>query len=748
MSTFCIPRPLAEKLKQAAKDGKIKIADLYKMESDARRAVFAKYTDEATAQGINAGFEQAMISKQKDALKKWANSTFILSAKKSEQFKGTIAKIDALDEMGVLTPKSKEAFLSDLVATKLGVTISAEEAKTISEKSAKLAELAKTTTEFGLPSLDYFKVRKEMDDYIKSRSPSSKLKIATSTIGRGTMLFSLKSPLVNIESNTVNAIMQSAERRLASNRYKGLNSDYAYKYMKFVNQAFQTSGIDPSRYDFSENLILGEEVTHSQGPGLVRKVGRFYEDVIFKQLMGAPDVAFSAFHFADSANLATSKIAEKEGLKGKEAKARALEIFKDATRFDPQTEEGQLVRSQAVSDATYATYTNDSNYSKAALGIRNVLNTITGNARFGDQMMPFVKTPANVIGAAIDTSGVLLPAEIYRMPAAIKQMKQGESAAFKQSVRRIVRGGLGLTFAFILSSLFDPEDFIGNYPVSEKERQLLELKNANTNSLRIGNKWVSLDYFGPLAAPLVGMLYAKKYAHGNAIEGVVQYYKGVTQQSLRMPGPADFGELVDSIKKFSQEKSGSAKETGTELANITLDYIRSRTIPAIVYDVAKATDTYERKADVKKDPMARIKSSIPGLRQTLPEDKTVFGDKRKAESPISILLFGTRVKTAADNKMLDELLRLEESDNLPSITDVSRTSPRFKALNQQIGDKKFEEAMDYFGSTLKQKFDLKINSFTYRRKSDEDKKKALDKIKQEVMEKTLRKYHYKKSKNN
>ena len=213
-----------------------------------------------------------------------------------------------------------------------------------------------------------------MENYLESLNPSSELKVATSIIGRGSMLFSIKSPLVNIESNTVQALLTGAERRLISGQFSGVNGEYARDYVKYVNEVYDASGYDVSRMESLQGTqkIRGEEITTTEGKGKTRKIGRIYEDIVFKKLMGKPDVVFSAIHFADSANLASTKIAKGEGLKGEDLKTRSLEIFKDATSINPITPEGQKVREQAIADAQYATYTNESKYSDVALGIRKI----------------------------------------------------------------------------------------------------------------------------------------------------------------------------------------------------------------------------------------------------------------------------------------------------------------------------------------------------------------------------------------
>lgn len=747
MAFFCLSKEVADSLKARAVAGEINIQELYDMTPAVRRSFFEKFVDKETARGINAGFDLAIASSQQSALRNWAKA-LLRGSEKTGRKKDVFDKINSLSELGALNPTNQDAFASDLVAIWLGATITAQEASTIADKATKLQELAKDTSKFGTPTIEYFEARKDMENYLESINPSSRLKVLTSIIGRASMLASFKSPLLNIQSNTIQAFLTGAERRINSRSFSGSNNSYAGEYIKFVNQVYKKSGYDISRMRTisGEQTVRGENIITSEGSGTIRRAGRFYEDVVFKNLMGAPDVAFSSVHFADSANLTSSKLAESMGLKGKAKKDKALAIFKDATSIDPKTPEGRKVREQAIADAEYATYTNESHLSNIALGIRKLLNIATGDVRLGDQMMPFVKTPANVIQAGIDFSGVMLPFNtVYRGGKTLNAIAKGESVSeatlqnFNGYAKQLTRAGLGTLLAFVVSSLFEPEDFIGEYPVSQKERELLELRNATTNSVRIGNKWVSLDYFGAIGTPLVAMLYAKKYGTDTTSK-MYSYYVGAGRQVAKVPG-LELGK--DVFETLSRTKFEGIDAVTGELKKGVVDFVRSRSIPALVYDIAKATDQYERQTDPKK-PITSIKGSLPSVREELPAKRTVLGSPIKTESPLSVLLFGSRVKTVKSSPLIDEINRLSETGNLPSITDYAKTSGRMKELKAQIGDEKFAEAEQYLGERLNKKMTEEINKSGYQRSDDEKKASRLNAVKEKALEKTLREFKYKK----
>lgn len=737
--TFCIPKSTALQMKEAVKNGEVSIKDLYDApNSEARRVVFEKFASKELAKEINTAFEKAMVSKQKTALKDWAEKVFTPSQKKEASYKGILERIDELDSLGVLNDANSKSFLSDLVADRLGISVTPQEIKMITENANKLETEFAKPTEDGIPSVDYWVARKEMDNYLNSLNPSHQLKVATSIGGRGAMLLSVKSPLTNIISNTVNGAVQGFERRLASLTAAGLNNDFALEYVKKVNNIYQKSGFDISRMESiaSNQVRLGEDVVSSQGKGAVRAIGRWYEDIVFKQLMGAPDVASASISFADSANLASTKLAKGD-------KAKALEIFKDATRLEPKTIDGEIVRSQAIADAKYATYTNKGGYSDLAMAIRTALNNASGDIRFGDQLMPFVKTPANVVQAGVDAAGVGAFKGFYKLPEAIKEMKVGNGEPMQEVVRLFVRSGLGMTLAVVLAHMFNPDDFIGEYDnLTSKEKSLVAQKGATYNSIKIGDKYVSLDYFGPLASSFVGFMYARKYGE-NLPEQIFQYGRGVVTQAAKVPGLREFSDLVSNVQDAATK--GKLGDIAAGLTNEAVAYIRARVIPAIVNDVAKGTDSKERQTD--KGQLSKFKSSIPGLRQTLPSKvNQLTGEEIEGQGFIQTILFGSRVKNASNSKLITEVSRLNDVGESPTMSSIEKSSKRFKQLKEQIGDDKFNEAIKFYGTEYGKKANARIEATSYKNKTDEEKKKLLNKIRNDVMDATLAKYHYKKPK--
>ena len=758
MSEFCLPAVTAQKMKEAAREGKFKIAELYAMSSLERQNAFATVLDRESAKATNVAFEKALAKKtvpaQEKALKSWAESTFKGKAA-STKLPGIMGKIKAMEEQGLMTPKDKKSFLTDLVASKLGATITPEEAKTITDKANHLQELHNKVPNTGDPTenpkeqIEYWKAKREMDDYLLSLNPASSLKVMTSTFGRGMMVASLHTPFLNVESHTIEGFLAGIERRIQMRSFHGLNTGFAFKYMKFANQVYDASAYDLSRFEVlgGERKSLGEEYLHSQGPGVFRAIGRLTENLVFKHLHGDLYQRFAGISFADSANLKTTAIAYAEGLKGSAAKARALEIFKDAVRIEPSTDVGKIVRAQAEADAAYATFTNKTLTSDVSMGLRKVVNTASGDFRLGDLTIPFAKIPANVLQAQLEYSGIFLPLDVItRTTKMLNSIHNGtpfneaSKEEFSGLFRTLIRAGIGFLFAYLVSTLIKPKDFIGAYPTTAKEQQLLAERNGVANSIRVGGHWISLDYLSVTGATLLGILYAKKYGGKTPLDYIYRYYQGATQPIQNLPGLNEIAQVYKYLSTPPSERADIASTTTGTVKSI-LGAIEQRIVPGLISDIAKMTDPYNRAVD-KNSIFAQVQSNIPGLREGLPIKKDLFGDPSKTEPWISTLLFGSRVKNATDGTIINELVKLDQQGELPAITDVSRTSSRAKALKVQIGDVKFDEAMTYYGHELKQDFLDTMGTNDYQSSTPQDKAKVLNGVKEADFNDMLDTYGY------
>lgn len=663
----------------------------------------------------------------------------IVAKMKDALEKGEI-KPEAVAKMLPEEQKALKALLQDYVAEKLGVSVSKGEVAEITKRAKAIDEAQKTLGEdLGNPNkvqenVDFFKAKKAMDDYLFSRHPSNRVKVLTGTVGRGMMLASLKSPLLNIGSNIEVGFTEALSRRLATGQLKGTDNALAVKYVKMVNKVYQETGYDVSRMmqmndtETAGGRVLGE-YTHSQGPGAIRKAGRAVEDIVFKQLMGAPDVAFSSAHFADSVNLNAKKFDNPKA------------VMEDAMRLEPTTPEGEILRAQAILDAQVATWTNKSWANTVSEGIRGILNKVSGDARVGDYLLPFVKTPANVIATGMDYAGMGIPKALYKTYKAFKAGDLKDPSTMQSIARDVVRGGLGLTGAAIIASQLSNDDFVGAYDPARA--QIETLRNSNYNAIRVGDKWISTDWLGPLAVPVTSMMYARKY--GKSLpEQLFQYVNpsptgnGVVSAALNLPGISDM---------FSYVKTNAFKSNQTleEATGATTDYITSqlysRLVPSFISDAAHAIDPTVRQGGKG---IQGIIAKIPFLSMTLPAKKDIFGQPIQGESAVTDILFGSRVKTDKESTLVKEINSVSTANgkgiNFTNWdTSTSKTLAQFK---EKVGPEKYNAAKDAYGQELQKQLTATFAKPTYSRLSDEDKLKVINGKDADAMDKVFREYAF------
>lgn len=641
-----------------------------------------------------------------------------------------------------LLPKEKEALkaiLEEYVTEKLGVNIKAEEVQGVKDRASKIEEAqAKLGDDLGNPSkpqenIEFFKAKKEMDDYLYGLNPANRLKILTGTIGRGVMLASVKTPLLNIVSNVELAFVEALSRRITNFQINGSNNKLAVDYVKFVNKVYKETGYDLSRMTAIKDAGVGsakiiESDIHSQGPGAIRRTGRIVEDLVFKRLMGAPDVAFSSAHFADSVNLNASKLFKD--------KVKASEVMSDAMRLEPKTAEGQILREQAILDAQVATWTNRTWATKVSIGIRKILNDVSGDLRAGDFLEPFVKTGANVIATGMDYAGAGLVKGAVKTATAIKEGNVGSKEHLQSVTRDMVRGGIGLTAAVIITSQLTDDDFVGAY--DPKRAQIESLRNSNYNAIRVGDKWISTDWLGPLAVPVTAIMYSRRLGDTYG-ERKFQYAKNVLKAALEIPGVKD---IYDTVKAQSYQKNQTLEEMTGATAEYVTSQLYSRLVPSLLTDVAKAIDPYARQSGKGYE---KIVAKVPFLSKTLPVKKDIFGEPVKGEGVAIDILFGSRVKSDKETPLIKEISRLSTAtDKGVTFTDWDKSSAKTLAeFKKKVGPEKFDKAKLEYGQELKKQLEKTVADPRYAKLPDTDKLKVITEKDSQVTEKIMQKYGFK-----
>jgi len=172
---FCLPAKIAEKLKQAFKEGKVNPERLNDLTSAQRRDFLTEIIGKENAQQVNLLFEQKLLLKnQERAMYDWANEITGLSKEAKEATLTKIRETYAEKKRRLEDPAENEKFLneitSDVYSRKYKTEVTLEEAQNITElaqdlKRAKEKMKEDFTWENKKDGLEYGATKVAFDNY-------------------------------------------------------------------------------------------------------------------------------------------------------------------------------------------------------------------------------------------------------------------------------------------------------------------------------------------------------------------------------------------------------------------------------------------------------------------------------------------------------------------------------------------------------------------------------------------------------
>ena len=192
----------------------------------------------------------------------------------------------------------------------------------------------KNIDEFGNPTLEYWKARRDMEDYVNGLTPSPVLKVFMQNIGRNMLLASLHTPLKTAIGVLVNTAFEGSVRRLSGGTFM---SDVGFKmikdYISNASEIYNKAGYNISTMtSLGDDRLFGEKRISAQGKGWFNKSAQVVTDIVINKLHGIQFTIMEAANFADSVALQATRIAKSEGLKGDDVRTRTEELFKEIGR--------------------------------------------------------------------------------------------------------------------------------------------------------------------------------------------------------------------------------------------------------------------------------------------------------------------------------------------------------------------------------------------------------------------------------
>ena len=332
--------------------------------------------------------------------------------------------------------------------------------------------------------------------------------------------------------------------------------------------------------------------------------------------------------------------------------------------IDKLYEKGKIkddsLRNAGEQEALYRTFQDHNVLSDAALGLRNVADRIeVGGIPVGSFNVPFAQVPMNLKARSIEysPSGFLIAA--HDLLDVFKAAKSGTLTAAQQAkavqgVGRALNGTLITALSTALSALgiikvtgLGDDD---NEEATDKARGLNgtqinlaaweRLLDGTSREWRDGDMLLSIGFLDPFNAQLItgaliaqDILDARKNGEKVNVGTIIgDSFQGTLQSVLDMPVFSVFTEVAENYNR------SNAATPGGRMADAASKYLSGQVggmVPNNIRGIAQGLDDTERDVYTSDNywEQARdsIKASIPGLRETLPAKKDVWGNDVKNE---------------------------------------------------------------------------------------------------------------------
>lgn len=342
---------------------------------------------------------------------------------------------------------------------------------------------------------------------------------------------------------------------------------------------------------------------------------------------------------------------------------------------------------------------------------------------------PFVKVPSKVLSTAVDYSPV------GAVQAVVKKIGGSKNYSVGQFETDLAKSGLGSTaFVGLGYALSSAGLLTGGYPEEQKERDRWKAEGIEPNSVKIGDKYVSLNYLGP-AAILMGM--------GAGVQK--------RQEKGQDPFTISVGAVGDTFNAFFEQSYVQGLNSAINAVKDSQRYGESYAnslarglVPNILRQTAVATDDKQRQVD---NPLEAITSGIPGLSKTLDAKVDVYGREieNKQTLPLGQMWDALKISNSREtNDVIDEVSRLHSVD--PSNKDLQVTPPQAQSsvsvngVNVKLTDNQKSQLQKDIGAAALEGMQQVINSSQYQSLSDEEKASALNKARENAQKQVRKQF--------
>jgi hypothetical protein len=424
------------------------------------------------------------------------------------------------------------------------------------------------------------------------------------------------------------------------------------------------------------------------GKGKLAQGLQTYTDTIF-HIMGTEDQPFYYAAKLRSMYEQAKVAAINKGLKGVEAQKFIDELIQNPTE--------EIIK-YASMDAETAVFQNKTALGAAARSIQKL------GGGLGEVVVPFGRTPSSVAMQIINYS----PVGIVKTIAENIGKGRFDQRLFSQGIGRALTGTAALGLG---AYLFNEGMMTLARPTGEKEQKLWELEGKIPNAIYdpISKKWRQVQIAGPVGnVLLIGGYIQKNFSEsGSPTEAITKTLAGASQsfsQQTFLTGVSNFIDTISDPARSAQSVAGSTLASS---------------IPTIIADIGRATDTTERRAN---EIFEKFQARIPGVRETLEPQVTVLGEEKETVgNPLEIMADPTRPSPAQSTPLVQEFRRLWDAGFQVSPTLLG-DKRGYVSLTSEQNTQLWKKA----GEIINSKLSNLIKSPEYQKLPDDEKAKYID----------------------
>lgn len=367
----------------------------------------------------------------------------------------------------------------------------------------------------------------------------------------------------------------------------------------------------------------------------------------------------------------------------------------------------------ATQEAMKATFKDDSSFSKMLSSIKQ--NT----GMFGEIILPFTKTPANLAMRGIDYSPI-------GVANAIKKLKNAQSTQEINSAMTSLGQGVTGTAAIALGYVLAQSGLISGALSEDKdEAQFQKQQGMLPYAININGNYYSYDWAQPASIPIIlgATIYQANQDSDKALNTIYQGATAAVNSWLELSPLQNVSDLFGGY--------GTPAENAIDMV---LD-LPTSFIPAQLGAAAKVADTTQR---VTYDNTSRInrlinsaKSKIPGLSETLPVAYDTWGNPIQrqdstGEAAFANLInpgqFGNENVTAID----PEITRLYESTGSNTVFPKKASwSYKVSGENVKLNNEQYSEYQRIMGENSFDMVSSLMESTSYDSLDDEQRTGAI-----------------------